>query len=520
MTRTYRLSSLAAGLTLVFTGASHAQQQKHSTPIRDGLTVHSAPILPGGEASKSADPTIIEYPMTAREYASMMMEHVFDHVTNEPFGLQGATGQVGSCECFWDNGAFDSWNGQGSAQGAAFTGRCADDFYLPECSVYRLDEVSAVMLVDSPNSAPSAFLEIYADCNGRPAGDPIGTYDMISSQLLGNFIGGLQVWEFTFDTSSCNLRGGNTYWVSPVGIGDGSGDDVYYFATTTAPAGGVQLNQGHFTKPEGFVTFPDWTPVQVTNVKKRDFAFAVCVTECELLWDNGQADFTRDLHKNVSANLPNYRAADNFALAPCQDWTLCMVEVCILTSCECAIVSMEIYETDPITMLPVGAPIVTATDPKVFDLGFSMNDNTGVLVRAKRLQFGAGLDLNEPLAGGKTYWISIVEGGTLSGTDRLYFCYSYKCDKPDDCQISITEAAFYKPVLGEWQPYSQFVDNGHAANELAFAVFGEPQVADSDLVAPDNSDRVKIYAGDGSSATRRTPGSLTGTSAAPGAGSQ
>lgn len=492
------------------TGVVHAQQQKHSpnsTPLRDGLSVPSAPTLPDGVESRPDASFGDEYPMSAREYAAMMMNRSLEQLTNEPFDLQAAVGLVGSCLCFWDNGAFDNWNGQGSAEGAAFTARCADDFYLPECSIYRLDEISAVMLVDSP-SAPAAFLEIYADCNGRPTGDPIGTFDMVSSQQLGNFIGGLEIWEFTFDTSQCNLRGGCTYWVSPVGIGDGSGEDVYYFATTTAPAGGVQINQGQFTKPEGFVTFPDWTPVEVTNVKKRDFAFAVCATECELLWDNGQADLSRELHKNVSVNLPHFRAADNFALAPCQDWNLCMVEVCILTSCECATVSMEIYETDPITMLPIGDPVVTATDPKVFDLNFSMTDNTGVLVRAKRLQFGPALDLNEPLAGGKTYWVSIVEGGTLSGTDRLYFCYAYKCEKPADCQIGITEAAFYKPVLGEWLPYSSFVQNADEPNELAFSVFGEPILIDDDLVLPETPNRPKIYAGDGPVAERRTTGSL------------
>lgn len=398
-------------------------------------------------------------------------------------------GVVGSCECFWDNGAFeaDGGNGQGSAIGAAFTGAAADDFFLPECSIYRLDSICAEMLVTDPMDGGLSFgLAIFADCNGRPSGEPIYVFGYdVENEEAGSQAGvsvtdsgvdwfGYDLLEVCFEIGDCNLRGGCIYWVVPFGIGNGTGMDEYYFATSTLIGEAVQLNQGHFTDPLSFDPVQDWSPVEMTNIKKRDFAFSVCVTECELICDNGQADLSRSLHKNVSVNLPNFRAADNFALPPCTEWELCMVEVCVLTSCECATVAVQIYETDPITMLPTGSPVATLTDPKTFDLGFSTTDNTGITVNAKRLQFGAALDAGVILDGGKTYWVSIVEGGTLSGTDRLYYCYAYKCTKPEDCQIKITEAAFYKPVLGEWLPYSQFVDNGSLPNELAFAVFGEP----------------------------------------------
>ncbi len=451
-----------------------------------------------------------EMPLTAREYVSMQLKRSIQDATdfgNSP-GAAAVPAVVGSCTCFWDNGGFDDWNGQGSAQGAAFTARCADDFFLPECGIYRLDSMAAVMLVDSAGP-PSAFLELYADCNGRPSEDPFGVFEMTTAVQIGEFIGGLEIWEFTFDTSECNLRGGCIYWASPVGIGDGSFEDVYYFATTTAPNGGVQLNQGHFTKPQGFVQYHDWTPVEVTNVKKRDFAFAVCTTMCDILCDNGQADLTRSLHKNVSANLPHFRAADNFALAPCTDWYIDMIEVCVLTSCECASIHLEVYGTDPITMLPTGDPLFSASDPKVFDLGYSTVDNTGVTVNAKRLQFGANLDLGQVLEGGKTYWVSIVEGGTLSGTDRLYFCYAFKCEKPADCQIKITEAAFYKPVFAEWRPYSDFVSNGEDPNELAFTVCGRPAIVDVGADVP-NLNPHPIYHG---GPALRLDGPMSGTDA-------
>ncbi|MEZ6211095.1 MAG: hypothetical protein R3B46_07615 [Phycisphaerales bacterium] len=517
---------MAAGSILAIAGFADAQHKQSDSEIRQQLTIGGAPALPDAGTPRP-NPNASPYPITAREYAAMMIDRTIVETTDEPFDLQSGMGVVGSCLCFWDNGRFDHWNGQGSAEGAAFTARCADDFFLPECSVYRLDEISAVMLVDSPNAAPAAFLEIYADCNGRPTGEPIGTFEMSSAQLLGNFIGGLEIWEFSFDTSDCNLRGGCTYWASPVGIGDGSGEDVYYFATAGNLVQGneapipaiapVQLNQGHFTNPWGFVPYTDWTPVEVTNVKKHDFAFAVCATECELLWDNGQADFSRYLNKAVSANLPHFRAADNFALAPCTDWTLCMIELCVLTSCECATVSLEIYESDPITMLPTGTPVFTATDPKVFDLNYAQADNTGVTVQAKRLQFGAQLDLNATLTGGKTYWVSIVEGGTLTGTDRLYFCYAYKCKKPADCQIGITEAAFYKPVFAEWRPYSQFVSNGAEPNELAFSVYGKTEVTGS-TEEPTPHDVPRIYAGE--APDRRNTGANMNRTGPSGAGGQ
>lgn len=411
------------------------------------------------------------------------------NVTDLQGGAPIPGGVVGSCECFWDNGAFevDGGNGQGSAVDAAFDGLAADDFFLPECSVYRLDTICAEMLVTDPMDGGLSFgLAIYEDCNGAPSGEPIyvfgydvengeaGTQAGVSVTDSGTDWFGYDLLEVCFEIGDCNLRGGCIYWVAPFGIGNGTGMDEYYFATSTLIGEAVQLNQGHFTDPWSFDPVTEWTPIEVTNVKKRDFAFAVCVTECDLLHDNGQADLSRSLHKNVSVNLPHYRAADNFAVPPCEEYEICMVEVCILTSCECATVAVEIYATDPVTMLPTGAPVATLTDPKTFELGFSTTDNTGITVNAKRLQFGADLEAGVILQGGQTYWVSIVEGGTLSGTDRLYYCYAYKCTKPEECQIHITEAAYYKPVLGEWLPYSQFVDNGALANELAFAVFGEP----------------------------------------------
>ncbi|MCA9281399.1 MAG: hypothetical protein H6812_08115 [Phycisphaeraceae bacterium] len=407
-------------------------------------------------------------------------------------------GVVGSCQCFWDNGAFDPavGNGQGSAMDAALDGLCADDFFLPECSIYRLDTICAEMLVTDPMAAGLSFgLAIFADCNGKPYGAPLYVFDDqadVSITDSGTDWFGYDLLEVCFSIGDCNLRGGCTYWVAPYGIGNGSGMDEYYFATSTAIGEAVQLNQGHFTDPWSFDPVVDWTPVEVTNVKKRDFAFSVCVTECDLLCDNGQADLSRSLHKNVSVNLPHFRAADNFAVPPCVDYEVCMVEVCILTSCQCATVAVEIYGTDPITMLPTGDPVATLTDPKEFDLEFSTTDNTGITVNAKRLQFGAALDAGVILEGGKTYWVSIVEGGTLSGTDRLYYCYAYKCEKPADCQIKITEAAFYKPVLAAWHPYSQFVSNGDLPNELAFAVFAQPVAEEEpiDSTTPKSNKRV------------------------------
>ncbi len=411
-------------------------------------------------------------------------------------GIPGAV--VGSCDCYWDNGSFDAvgGNGQGSAVFAALDGLAADDFFLPECSIYRLDSICAQMLVSDPMDGGLAFgVAIFADCNGKPSGDPIYVFgfDADAGEASG-FTGsvtdtgvdwfGYDLLEVCFEIGDCNLRGGCIYWVAPFGIGNGTGMDEYYFATSTLIGENVQLNQGHFTDPWSFDPVTEWTPIEVTNVKKRDFAFAVCVTECPLICDNGQADLTRSLHKNVSVNLPHFRAADNFAVPPCTEWELCLVEVCVLTSCTCATVAVEIYETDPITCLPYGPPVATLTDPKEFDLGFSTADNTGIVVAAKRLQFGADLEAGVILDGGKTYWVSIVEGGTLSASDRLYYCYAYKCTKPADCQIKISEAAYYKPALGAWHPYSQFVSNGDLPNELAFAVWGHPVTQEPEINNP------------------------------------
>ena len=97
-------------------------------------------------------------------------------------------GVVGSCQCFWDNGSFDpaTGNGQGSAMEAALDGLCADDFFLPECSIYRIDDICAEMLVTDPMAGGLSFgVAIFADCNGKPYGAPLYVFDEWNAYVNG-----------------------------------------------------------------------------------------------------------------------------------------------------------------------------------------------------------------------------------------------------------------------------------------------------------------------------------------------
>ncbi len=377
---------------------------------------------------------------------------------------------VGTCQCFWDNGEWDG-DGQASVIGGVIIdggAQVADDFYLPNGKYYRLDSVNALMLTN--DDTPEAVLEIYSDCNGKPD-RLIESFELSSWQDTG--LSGRDetaLIEMQFDTSEgCWLEGGQMYWVSVYGVGR-DGWEVYYFATAGEDT--VQGVEAQFLLPkEGYV---DWTPIKETNVGKSDVAFSVCVTECDIVADNGEFDPTYDLPVEINQARVNYRAADNFSLPPCTTWHVDMVQVCVLTNCDLATLKLDIYETDPVTCMPYLTPIASYSGAdKAIPLGISLNsvEVVPMTVDAFLVQF-QNLELDLP--GGQTYWVGVGAEGTGSLRDRSFVCFSFDCNKDSSCQVKISPAKFLKPSTGAWESFNSFL-NEEKDRELVFTVCARPE---------------------------------------------
>lgn len=438
-------------------------------------------------------------PNSARGFVAAGGDHI---ATGSGYGGGTVTGTyVGQCNCFWDNGGFNPALDDGIwsiKNGFVSNSQAADDFFLPDCEYYRLDKVAFIVMtnIDSfdviindyeTTYLNDAFLELYADCNGKPGelitswsaqgilfpeeGEPqVG--DVTATSLNQQWLG-FDLYEVVWDLEDfgCWLEGGRAYWFSSYVLG-GDHTDIAYIATAGAgdatTPNQTKLNQAHFIfEDNGFST---WTPVDVTNNKKSDLAMAVCLTECDVICDNGKATDIGGLTPQTNQVFGTI-AADNFVLPPCKSYEIDMVQACVWTNCGCGNFVLEIWENDPETMCP-GNLIASFGDPKEIPLGMTAmtTDTPPLVVEAFGLQFS---ELNLVLEGGKSYWISARNTGVVNASDRSYMCYAFDCD--EDCQIKWMPAKIRHNSAYPWIDLAEDagLTNYPDGVELSFQICGE-----------------------------------------------
>lgn len=402
-------------------------------------------------------------------------------VTNPVIGPQFA---VATCSCpGWDNGAFandaDS-DGVASHLGGAYEDgiQAADDFYLCEGYVYKLNSISATMITNSlAGPTTKAKLEIYNDCNGCPSGNPIYTltnFTKVDSGAPYMMNPDFRLVTYTFAINGTNtdplnrsiyLKGG-IYWVSVIGLTDGLGctmqmfDASFWGSTGPGVKGSVPKKRlgvvgPHCDNNYRFVNDcgPDgWLPVDDCCFGCKDLNFVVCADACKILIDNGGADSANPAgspSQFASTNLnANSRSADDFVVPPCTSLSICYIEGCVYTNCDPRIFTgaYEIYGNDcrhPSYTFG-GTTLCSGTATKVVDLLFKLTLPVGITTKsyeAYRLEFH---NVNCVLPGGAQYWISIGVRYTYSANERAFFCYNFDCRRPN-CLIRWNPGMYLAP---------------------------------------------------------------------------
>ena len=418
------------------------------------MTVACATILVAGSVAGAADRAPVASKVAVKAPA----------VTQNLRSVLPATGAsltgTGAARCLcegWDNGVWDENDGQVSHLGGGVPSgaMAADDFYLCEGQVHDLKSVSGFLITNSNPALRKAKAILFSDCNSCPAQElyVFTEFSIVSTRDLG---GGYYLVEYRFDMANqfeeaernIVLKGG-VYWLALVGKTDNQCAtmnmcDISFFATTgdgyikgsvakkIQGLPGLPVNQYSFTSSCGGQY--GWNSVDDCCIGCTDLAFTICADPCKILIDNGSqisavAQFASGApsEKSVSNSSRNTRAADDFVINPCRDFSVCYIEGCVYTNCEGWDGFYEIYAND--CKLPdfyFGDSVVAYKDgaTKIVDLGYNVVIG-GVTLRAYRVEFHdiSGLILQK----GHTYWISIGAIDTFSFTEKAYFCCNYDC---------------------------------------------------------------------------------------------
>lgn len=327
--------------------------------------------------------------------------------------------------CVWPNGDADGRTGQlsivNAAEGDSFT---ADDLYIQPNDIVRVNQVQATLLGSS--SLPKARLTVFADCNGQP-GSVIATFESTRFVRQSADIAGLPAWTITFPTAQLWLDGGprgQTYWLSVQGLSI-MPDDFWYWATSKN--GAIAGTPGMFrTSFAG--GFPIWTSVSTLGCGCTDFAFSVYGAACKLLASGGAPELGPNaggVLAHVDPLTINARAAMRIIPPTCDDQRICVLRAVIHTNCLPVRGNFELYEQGgPSCDLPTGPPLRVATFSRVTDL----NQTTTIDGRVLRSYLVESYDIDWPLLGGKTYWVSAFAIGSGSANQRSYLALADRCD--------------------------------------------------------------------------------------------
>lgn len=507
-------------------------------PGNPGFTCNLGPIAPGGSIE-------IRFKLTAPDESGVYRNTVTVSLLPGPGSL--VTDPVLSnnsdfCETtiqicppdylFWDNGDFDvnttTVGGFPSQVDTQLEPRAADDFYLPMCAFYRFEYFEITILTNSVD--PTGVLEIYSDCNSKP-GELLFTIPAPTTKTnTGVQFNNETAWILRYEDFDCWLRGKNRYWVSFGGI-KVNVSDVYYFATTPGSSCtdamilGMQAHllrynfegEPFWCPTEGMLTGPHGNPVCTpTQEGKTDLAFKFCAEPCDIIWDNGKHvedcdnDSIPDIQEAIAAGInvaqPRFRVADDFQLAPCSNYSICIIELCIATTRDtCQNMFFEIYETDPDTCLPALSPtwIFSPQNGVVPDtmVGFKEMLKKTIIIEKNgqpitlnvfTIQYEFPKVINpdaqpgeDPfmplmLAGGQRYWIAPYDAGAGAASNFSIPCFGRRCDLA--CKIQLDQAQALLMPFDHWAGVSHIISahqgttgtsNAETKRDLAFAVAGK-----------------------------------------------
>lgn len=389
------------------------------------------------------------------------------------------------CQCVWDGGDpaknLADVNGQVShlGGGSGLGAKVADDMYLEPGCVVRIFEFKGVMLTDLIPGLRKARLELFADCDGRPSGQPLYTFENPTwTEDAGPNADGFYLVTYTFDLCDQNLwlDGGRTYWWSLIGLGTCDGTDLSSWAASTAPVAGSPPVKADGLPPVHCwaTNFGDWSPLDACCIGCVNMSYKVVGQACPIIWNNGPALVSGPgaggvPSENISPIL-RPRGADDFVVKPCNDQKVCLIDAWVWSSCDPVRGFVEIYNND--CRVP-GSLVAALTQPEVIPTGDAVVIG-GALRQGYILRF-APLDLTlPPLPGGRTYWLSAGADRTGSQAARTYFAFGGRCDS---CPRSgYASQSFTPPAPVAWSSVGP---------DLAFRIAGAPpEVETPTLTAP------------------------------------
>lgn len=325
----------------------------------------------------------------------------------------------------WDNGEPDFRHAVNSQSLDSYDARVADDFMIPHGAVYKFDTVTLTMAVhlDDPGAEPTAVLEIYDDCNGKP-GDlfPEAPIPAESFERLGPAPwDGFELVRFTFPAMAL-AEGYQRVWLSPVGVGLG----LYYWIS--AGEGDIQGVQGQIKNPgcaaPGFVDGESVPCFEVCT----DFNFRIDGACCEHLID--RSDFVLDGKPSIGQpDFATIRAATDFQIPPYREFArICRLEVWMATNCLPEETFGEFYRNECDT--PTKDPFAVIGDPTFIEQ-LPPDQQVGGFPVYRIVWEHPGVEL----MGGENYWFSPVARAKGAIDDQGVFLFA----DGHSCPISINE---------------------------------------------------------------------------------
>lgn len=409
-----------------------------------------------------------------------------------------AHGGFGECCQPWDNGRYDGRNAQVSQTGYGEDWReygrvTADDFWLCEGSVYKINTIRGVLITDS--AVPKADIIILADCDGLPGERVAHAYSVapdltapdaehpctvgqVSITETGQTTpDGHRLIEVTATFDGLWLKGG-AYWVSIVGFsGTADPDDEFFWGTSGGQV--VKGRPGHFY--DSTLGEPEWVPIDEVCCGCTDFNFCIIGDECKILLDNGGPDLTRAAASinNNNSLAQDARAADDIVVGPCVDREVCFFEGYLFTNCDPPRARLDVYDND--CKLPATfSPPISFEPSCIFWTGQTVTIG-GRELRVYKVQFWdfrVAPGFNLTLQQNKNYWFSLYALGTGAQSQRGYFAGTYRCDLLCDGRTGhFNQAAVSGRGVGLpsaiWKPVDEIYS---VPFDLAFLVAVRPEV--------------------------------------------
>lgn len=384
------------------------------------------------------------------------------------------------CECFWCNVA--AFPEAGPAQpdvnaqlshlggGTPCGEKVADDFYLEPGCAHRITAVRGRLLTNSHAALRRARVELYEDCNGKPADEPFfaADYNTPSDEAMPSEVihvvraaDGFSVVTYRFDLcDACIwLEGGKTYWVSIIGLPDNIDmTDLSYWLADDANGrilGNVPVKRsGTPGSTWGSCTFGPWESLEDCCIGCVNMDFCIDGYSCPILWDNGRVDLMdRGGSPSGAHQQYNDRTADSFVVKTCEPADVCLIEAWIWTNCAEPVCGfIELYEDLGCDPRLADEPFVRyecgQVDAERFDETLVMGGRTFHLWR---------LRVKDPrllLAPAHNYWVSAGARSAGNFNANSFFAWStYGCDPcngTNTFRITPGQHRTLRPPATEW----------------------------------------------------------------------